>query len=257
MSKNYVDELIKIATEELGYLEKASDKDLDSKTKNAGDKNFTKYSRDLKDEVGSPFINGVPWCVMFVDWCVLKVFGKEQAKKLLYVWTMSCGDLKTAFSKQGRYVKEPKAGDFVIFQWKNSKGELKRHIGIVYKIDRTYIYTIEGNTSAGSNTVIENGGGVFKKSYKRSNTKINGYCRPDYPEEVHIASPVLKKGAKGQEVKYLQKNLNQAINAGLDMDGSFGAKTEKAVKDFQKKYKLEVDGSYGPKTAAMMKEVLL
>lgn len=32
------------------------------------------------------------------------------------------------------------------------------HTGLVYKVDSTKIYTIEGNTGAGSNVVIANGG---------------------------------------------------------------------------------------------------
>lgn len=258
-----IDKLIKYEESQVGYLEKESNKDLEPKEgPNVGDNNYTKYAKDLIEKVGKPFANGKPWCVILQDDSFVNVFGVEQAKKLLYVWTMSCGELKNAFINHKRFFKEGQVGDLVIFEWYktvNSKGkkELRRHIGLVYKADKNYIYTIEGNTSGKSNDVIENGGGVFKKSYSRNHAKICGYCRPAYPEEVHIAKPVLKKGAKGQEVKYLQQNLNQAIKAKLDIDGSFGSKTEQAVKDFQKKYKLVVDGSYGPKTAAKMTEVIL
>ena len=268
---NMIDKLIKYEESQVGYIEKASNKDLESKVgPNVGDKNYTKYSQDLIEKVGKPFMNRVPWCVNFQNDSFIKVFGVEMAKKLLYVWTMSCGELKQAFIRHKRFFKDGQVGDLVIFEWYktvNSKGkkELRRHIGLVYKADKNYIYTIEGNTSCKikpkkqdeEEEVIENGGGVFKKSYSRKHTKICGYCRPEYPKEIHIAKPVLKRGSKGTEVKYLQKNLNQAINAKLDIDGSFGAKTEKAVKDFQKKYKLEVDGSYGRLTHAKMVEVLL
>lgn len=70
------------------------------------------------------------------------------------------------------------------------------------------------------------------------------------------SSTALKKGSKGEAVKTLQRNLNTVINAGLDIDGSFGTKTENAVKDFQRKYGLSVDGSFGPKSQAKMAEVL-
>ena len=39
-----VNTLITIADREVGYLEKESDKDLDKKVANAGDKNYTKYN---------------------------------------------------------------------------------------------------------------------------------------------------------------------------------------------------------------------
>lgn len=56
----------------------------------------------------------------------------------------------------------------------------------------------------------------------------------------------IKLGSKGENVKILQKALN------LTVDGSFGPKTDKAVRDFQKKNKLTVDGVVGPKTWAAL-----
>jgi hypothetical protein len=52
----------------------------------------------------------------------------------------------------------------------------------------------------------------------------------------------LKKGSKGEDVKYLQQQL------GLPIDGSFGASTHSAVVALQKKHKLAADGIVGPKT---------
>lgn len=75
-------------------------------------------------------------------------------------------------------------------------------------------------------------------------------------QSVKIATPTIKNGSKGENVKTLQNNLNSVINAGLTVDGSCGSKTVAAIKAFQKKYKLTVDGSYGPKSAAKMKEIL-
>ena len=66
----------------------------------------------------------------------------------------------------------------------------------------------------------------------------------------------LQIGDKGEQVKRLQRCLNKIINAGLDVDGSFGTATHKAVKRFQKKYGLSVDGSVGPKTRAKIKELI-
>jgi peptidoglycan hydrolase-like protein with peptidoglycan-binding domain len=71
-----------------------------------------------------------------------------------------------------------------------------------------------------------------------------------------IATPTLKKGSKGDNVKTLQKNLNDAIGAKLAVDGSFGPACETAVKNFQKKYGLTVDGSYGPASYKKMQAVL-
>lgn len=58
----------------------------------------------------------------------------------------------------------------------------------------------------------------------------------------------LKKGSKGEEVKALQTALNRVCPYGLVVDGIFGAKTEEAVKDYQKANGLSVDGIAGAKT---------
>lgn len=71
-----------------------------------------------------------------------------------------------------------------------------------------------------------------------------------------VASPTLKKGSEGAQVKALQENLNKVMAAGLEVDGIFGSKTEAAVKKFQKKYNLTIDGIYGPKTYSKLKELI-
>lgn len=62
----------------------------------------------------------------------------------------------------------------------------------------------------------------------------------------------LKIGAKGQDVKTLQKLLNEKINAGLNIDGCFGGKTKSAVKLYQTMNKIESDGVVGPMTWAKL-----
>lgn len=274
MSKNYSEKVIKIATDELDYLEKESNKDLDSKTKNAGDNNYTKYARDLIEWIGSPFMQAQPWCVMLQMWCFVKAFGIEEAKKLLHVWTMSCGTLMDAFKQYGGewVTKDPKVGDLVIFEWYKTEKDKKtgktikklcRHIGMIYKVDKNYIYTIEGNTSCHDKDVIENGGGVFKKSYPKNKDKIKGYCRPKYDvkPKMIVPQPTLKRGMKGYDVGMLQQDLNKLGytdngNDILVVDNSFGRRTEEAVKKFQKASKITVDGSYGPITYKYFKEAM-
>lgn len=46
------------------------------------------------------------------------------------------------------------------------------------------------------------------------------------------------------------------MDAGLDVDGSFGSLTEKAVRNFQSKYGLAVDGIFGKNSKAKMDELL-
>ena len=65
--------------------------------------------------------------------------------------------------------------------------------------------------------------------------------------EVFVIHPTLKKGDTGDEVIYLQTLLCD-VGESLAADGKFGAQTENAVKEFQRKYNLTVDGIVGPAT---------
>ena len=64
--------------------------------------------------------------------------------------------------------------------------------------------------------------------------------------------PTLKKGSKNEYVRAWQTFLNlNGYDCGMN-DGIFGAKTEKAVKAWQKNHGLKADGIIGPKTWATL-----
>jgi hypothetical protein len=62
---------------------------------------------------------------------------------------------------------------------------------------------------------------------------------------------VLKRGMKGDIVKPLQMLL-VGYGADIEVDGSFGAATESAVKAYQREHGLKDDGSVGAKTWASL-----
>ena len=162
-----IDKLIQIANAEVGYLEKSSNSQLDSKTANAGTANYTKYWRDIKPEY-----QGQPWCACFVTWCFVNAFGKNNAQKLLkhypYVYCPTMANLFTLNAN-------PKVGDIVIFKHNGTF----THTGIVTSVNGDYFTTIEGNTNGGS-TIIANGGGVCRKSYYNSNLPGTKFWTPDW-----------------------------------------------------------------------------
>lgn len=177
---NYVDKVITIALNEVGYLEKKSNKNLDSKTANAGSANYTKYGRDMHTLYPSVMDFPAPWCDCFVDWCFYQAYGITNAKSLLggnfNDYTVASANLYK--NKKAWHTSNPKIGDQIFF--KNSSGIC--HTGLVYNVDNKYVYTVEGNTSSGS-SVISNGGEVCKKKYLLNNSKIAGYGRPKYDTE--------------------------------------------------------------------------
>lgn len=176
-----VEKALNVARNEIGYLEKRSNAMLDSKTGNAGDKNYTKYAARM-DKLGAyngPK-NGFPWCDVFFDWCMTTAFGFEKAWQMTY---QKKGGLGAGCTYSAKYYKDakrfynkPMPGDQIFFT--NSRGEIC-HTGIVESVSGTKVTTIEGNTATISG-VIDNGGAVCRKSYALSYSRIAGYGRPDY-----------------------------------------------------------------------------
>lgn len=184
----YASKVLAVAAAEIGYLEKASNADLDSKTANAGKNNFTKYARDL-DAIGfyNGPKNGYEWCDIFVDWCMVKAFGAEKAKELLNHGPCGagCGFSAQYYKNAGRFhTTDPQLGDQIFFQ---RNGEIC-HTGLVESVSGGVVTTIEGNTS-GASGVISNGGGVCRKYYNVGDNCIYGYGRPNYDIEEEEEMP--------------------------------------------------------------------
>jgi len=262
--------VIAIARAEVGYLEKASANQLDDKTANAGSKNMTKYARDL-DALG--FYNGrkqgVAWCDMFFDWCMVQAYGMEVALAITFqpYGKPNCGAgckySRNYYKNNGRLFDTPQPGDQIFF-WPSNRSDptAVAHTGLVVDVDKTYVYTIEGNTS-GASGVVANGGGVKEKKYKLNYARIAGYGRPNYGMEYEVDPDELKKGDENEKVTALQKNL---LALGYDLgtfgtqkngvDGDFGSKTETALKKFQSDYGLTATGTYNADTRAMMETAI-
>lgn len=186
-----VEKVIKIARAEKGYLEKASNSNLDSKTGNAGNKNYTKYARDLDKVPGfyNGRKNGHAWCDVFVDWCFYKAYGVDDAKRLLCQPGKSlgagCKYSMQYYQKKDQFYSSPKIGDQMFFT--DSDGDGISHTALVYDVDSKYVYTVEGNTSSSSG-VVANGGAVAEKKYKLSYKRIAGYGRPAYDKKVIVVT---------------------------------------------------------------------
>ena len=271
MSKtDAINKLILIAKNEIGYLEKKSNSQLDSKTMNAGSKNYTKYWRDIK-----PSYQGQPWCAAFVSWCFMKAFGQEKAKKLLKHWPyVYCPALGNLFTRNAN----PKIGDIVIFYHNGTF----THTGIVTAVIGDRFYTIEGNTS-GASGIISNGGGVCAKSYLNSRMPGTKFCTPDWNIVAKMASnnsattkpststkpstttskgagymfepKLVKLGSEGTSVLLLQEILIARGFKGkngktLSLSRKADANTIYALKQYQKSRNgvLVVDGECGENT---------
>ncbi|GAB3623066.1 hypothetical protein GCM10027418_11480 [Mariniluteicoccus endophyticus] len=108
--------------------------------------------------------------------------------------------------------------------------------------------SVEGHRMAGTNMVNEL-------------RRVTGGKGPTTPPKPPTEKPdpkgfdVLRPGDRGDDVKGLQMLLN-SNGARLAVDGSYGPATTDAVKDYQRRHRLEVDGHAGPKTLAAITPTL-
>lgn len=170
------EKVVKIAAAEVGYIEKASNSQLDEPAANPGDANYTKYNQC----VGS---NPQYWCAAFVCWCFEQACGgdKEKLKQVLCgSKSAACNSLMSQFKGANRFDNNPKIGDHIFFSGSRHSGA--NHIGIVVGVDSQNVYTVEGNTS-GNAGVVDNGGEVAFKTYPLSSDRILGYGHPAYDGE--------------------------------------------------------------------------
>lgn len=241
-----IKKVILIAKNEIGYLEKKSNSQLDSKTANSGSANYTKYWRDVK-----PSYQGQPWCACFVSWCFMKAFGLEKAKKLLKHWPyVYCPTMSGLFMLNAN----PKVGDIVIFKHNGTF----THTGLVTAVVGDRFYTIEGNTS-GASGIIANGGGVCAKSYLNSQMPGTKFCTPDWKIVNRTSTNVstggkymfepktVKLGSKGTSVLLLQeilvaRDFRGADNQILSLDRVAGKNTIRALNSYKKSRNMKQDG---------------
>ena len=176
------------------------------------------------------------------------------------------------FKKKGIWNEDgtitPKPGDVICYNWDDGtqpNDGWADHIGVVEYVDsknRT-LTVIEGNMT---------GGVVGERTIPIGWGYIRGYARPKYADSPGTDTKTENKsntetggtgymfevktvqsGATGNDVKLLQRLLKSNGCKGKDgknlsIDGSCGANTVYAIKEYQKKKKLEVDGCAGNDT---------
>ena len=262
-------EIVAIALAQIGYKEKASNKNLDDPAANAGSANWTKYARDLASAgYYNGNKNGFAWCDVFVDWCFFKAYGKDEGQRIQCQtgpYGAGCTYSMQYYQQQGRCDKNPKVGDQIFFRYSGSNGA--DHTGIVVEVSSSQIVTVEGNS----------GNQVKKNTYARSNSTIIGYGHPLYDEDdVTTAAPApspvaetkkteatekavtvslnqLSQGSTGAQVKTIQRIIYvRGINSQISIDGDFGPITKAGVIALQKKLfpntSSEWDGVVGKNT---------
>ena len=197
------------------------------------------------------------WCATFVSAVAIKLGYTD-----IIPTECSCSKMIELLKKINSFdendARVPNPGDLIFYDWHdtNPAAENKNdpdHVGIVEKVSGNIITVIEGNYSES----------VKRRTLAINGKYIRGYGVPKYDKEsaaeeapkveeatVTVKLSVLRKGAKGEQVKALQRLL---YAMGYDLgtaliDGDFGSKTDAAVRAYQKHKGLEADGIVGPAT---------
>jgi len=132
--------------------------------------------------------SGEPWCCSFIWFCILET---EKAHKARFAEDIGSWIFKTEhcltmwnLSPKESKLTAPVAGSIIVWQHLSPEGKqtAKGHVGIVSRvIDKTFIETIEGNTSNDS-VVQDEGDGVYllKRNYKQQSgsKRVVGFLKP-------------------------------------------------------------------------------
>jgi hypothetical protein len=117
-----------------------------------------------------------------------------------------------------------------------------------------------------STTKLYNGDILVTKTKGHTAAIVEGANsrRTEIKKKLAVASgnPVIKKGSKGIQVKYLQQDLNylgytDSNKKALSVDGDCGDKTIYALISFQNANSLKADGQYGPKSEEVMNKKIV
>lgn len=166
-----IKKVVNLALKEVGYHEKASNSNLESKTANSGSSNWTKYANDM-DKISGFYNgrkNGYDWCDVFVDWLFTQCFGSETGRKMLYQPLKSLGAgvgfSKNYYAANKATTNTPAVGNQIFYGYSGDD-----HTGIVVAVTSSQITTVEGNWS----------NQVTKRTLSRNDSRIYCYGIPNW-----------------------------------------------------------------------------
>lgn len=233
----------------------------------------TKYGRWFAEITGDGYYgqSGVPYCAMFVSWCL------TQAKQACVGFPGAyCPTILAAARRAGLAVaySQAKPGDIVFFDWDGGETD---HVGFVELNKGSYYQTIEGNTGNGQvlrrTRALSTVCGVIRPPYAASATRpaeskadsldVDGWIGTKTVTRWQqvMGTPVdgIISGQYERNRRYLPRvyaieyndggsRLVEAIQraTGATIDGYMGLETVKAI---QRHLGVSQDGVLGPETA--------
>lgn len=204
--------------------------------------------------------DGYAWCDIFCDFCFVKAYGVETAKKMINHNDCGAGCIFSAraYRDIGRFDKTPQVGDQIFY---GSVGN-ETHTGIVVEVNGDTVTTIEGNF----------GDKVGSRTIKVNDSSIAGFGHPlywlapteeeigeindinsgsgniaetanDVPEGTFNGFPTIQFGEEFTHWTAVLQALLWARGYPCgEIDDEFGIKTKLALMKFQKANNLAVSG---------------
>ncbi len=173
LTGNQATDIVNVALSQVGYHEGSSASNLSGNSTSQA--NYTEYGRWFGQQGN--------WCAMFISWCAGQAgIPTSIIKKNACASGSVCqyGEKKYKFGS-----RSPKAGDIIYIQ--NDSDSDVDHVGLIYKVDDTYIYAVEGNFGHKVGTIK-----YYKESGRQtyySSTKILFYGVPDYQKASTTVKP--------------------------------------------------------------------
>ena len=117
----------------------------------------------------------VDWCAYFISDCARLANIPESIIRTTGL--ANADNFGVAYYEKGTHT--PQAGDIIIFDFYNEYSPQSpngTHVGIVYAVDSSYVYTVEGNTNGEGDSTYR----VMKKTRSLYYSGIKGYGVPNY-----------------------------------------------------------------------------
>lgn len=173
-------DIANVALSQKDYHEGNSLSDLGGGSSGSG--NYTEY--------GYWFGTQFNWCAVFISWCARRAGVPET---IIKTNSMASGSVCRFGEKKYDFgTREPQVGDILYID--NDSDPDADHVALVYKVDDTYIYSIEGNTSQKVYALKYYKDTGCQTYYKT--TKILFYGVPDY-ENKELSDDSISEVVKG------------------------------------------------------------
>ena len=252
--------LISVAKSQSGYHEGDSPESTDYSAlqgNTSGSNNFTEYMCSFNGRIITTGLSDQAWCAYFVTWCARRAGISTNLISNFSGCTPAVNATLPSDCNAVIYTKDlagswtPSKGDLIFFT--GTSAGYSGHVGIVDSVSGTTVTYHDGN-GGGSNKVRT---GATVSIWGSS---VYGYAHINYAGtqngssyEPHRVLALYDYHCKGPDVQWVQNKLKTLGYYTDTVDGDYGAKTELAVKAFQKANNLTVDGTVGSATLNALK----